>query len=99
MTETLNLRAGTHFNLNYSSNDVKWGNNGKPKQRQNQRRRLTCPIFKATKQKVATAATNGAIILWDLNKIGRKAGTVSSIVPTKKKTPPLIRLAYRACYH
>jgi hypothetical protein len=28
----------------------------------------------ATKQKVATAATNGAIILWDLNKVGRKAG-------------------------
>lgn len=23
---------------------------------------------------MATAATNGAIILWDLNKIGRKAG-------------------------
>lgn len=29
ITETLNLRAGSHFNLNYSSNDVKWGNNGK----------------------------------------------------------------------
>ncbi|KAI8054842.1 WD40-repeat-containing domain protein [Thamnidium elegans] len=57
ITETLNLRAGSHFNLNYSSNDVKWGNN-------------------ATKQKVATAATNGAIILWDLNKIGRKAERV-----------------------
>jgi hypothetical protein len=28
ITETLNLRAGSHFNLNYSSNDVKWGNNG-----------------------------------------------------------------------
>ncbi|KAI8989271.1 WD40-repeat-containing domain protein [Pilobolus umbonatus] len=53
VTETLNLRAGSHFSLNYSSNDVKWGNN-------------------ATKQKIATAATNGAIILWDLNKIGRK---------------------------
>ncbi|KAG0749967.1 hypothetical protein G6F57_004287 [Rhizopus arrhizus] len=55
--ETLNLRAGTHFNLNYSSNDVKWGNN-------------------ATKHKVATAATNGAIILWDLNKVGRKSERV-----------------------
>ncbi|KAG2203871.1 hypothetical protein INT46_001123 [Mucor plumbeus] len=57
ITESLNLRAGSHFNLNYSSNDVKWGNN-------------------ATKHKVATAATNGAIILWDLNKIGRKAERV-----------------------
>ncbi|KAL9547640.1 hypothetical protein PS6_007035 [Mucor atramentarius] len=57
ITETHNLRAGSHFNLNYSSNDVKWGNN-------------------ATKHKVATAATNGAIILWDLNKIGRKAERV-----------------------
>jgi hypothetical protein len=28
ITESLNLRAGSHFNLNYSSNDVKWGNNG-----------------------------------------------------------------------
>ncbi|KAI9025276.1 WD40-repeat-containing domain protein [Phycomyces nitens] len=54
VVETLNLRAGSHLNLNYSSNDVKWGNN-------------------ATKNKVATAATNGAIILWDLNKVGRKA--------------------------
>ncbi|KAI9486600.1 MAG: WD40-repeat-containing domain protein [Benjaminiella poitrasii] len=53
VVESLNLRAGSHFNLNYSSNDVKWGNN-------------------ATKTKIATAATNGAIILWDLNKIGRK---------------------------
>lgn len=33
----------------------------------------------ATKQKVATAATNGAIILWDLNKIGRKAGKISML--------------------
>ncbi|KAI9249009.1 WD40-repeat-containing domain protein [Sporodiniella umbellata] len=57
VTEILNLRAGAHFNLNYSSNDVKWGNN-------------------ATKQKVATAATNGAIILWDLNKVGRKSERV-----------------------
>jgi hypothetical protein len=31
-------------------------------------------LWLATKQKIATAATNGAIILWDLNKIGRKAG-------------------------
>ncbi|KAI8887732.1 WD40 repeat-like protein [Backusella circina FSU 941] len=57
VVETLNLRAGSHFNLNYSSNDVKWGNN-------------------ATKQKIATAATNGAIILWDLVKLGRKAERV-----------------------
>lgn len=28
----------------------------------------------ATRNKVATAATNGAIIIWDLNKVGRKAG-------------------------
>ncbi|KAG0171055.1 WD repeat-containing protein 24 [Apophysomyces sp. BC1021] len=55
--ETINLRAGSHVNLNYSSNDVKWGNN-------------------VTKYKVATAATNGAIILWDLNKTGRKAERV-----------------------
>ncbi|KAI7862657.1 WD40-repeat-containing domain protein, partial [Spinellus fusiger] len=54
VVETLNLRAGSHLNLNYSSNDVKWGNN-------------------MTKNKVATAATNGAIILWDLSKVGRKA--------------------------
>ncbi|KAI8072162.1 WD40-repeat-containing domain protein [Gilbertella persicaria] len=27
ISESLNLRAGSHFNLNYSSNDVKWGNN------------------------------------------------------------------------
>ncbi|KAI7907105.1 WD40-repeat-containing domain protein [Cokeromyces recurvatus] len=57
IVESLNLRAGSHFNLNYSSNDVKWGNN-------------------ATKTKIATAATNGAIILWDLNRIGRKAERV-----------------------
>ncbi|OBZ85920.1 WD repeat-containing protein 24 [Choanephora cucurbitarum] len=57
VSETLNLRAGSHFNLNYSSNDVKWGNN-------------------ATKYKVATAATNGAIIIWDLNRIGKKAERV-----------------------
>ncbi|KAG1474356.1 hypothetical protein G6F56_000406 [Rhizopus delemar] len=57
IAEVLNLRAGTHLNLNYSSNDVKWGNN-------------------ATKNKVATAATNGAIILWDLHKVGRKSERV-----------------------
>ncbi|KAI8377284.1 WD40-repeat-containing domain protein [Blakeslea trispora] len=57
VNETLNLRAGSHFSLNYSSNDVKWGNN-------------------ATKHKVATAATNGAIIIWDLNRIGKKAERV-----------------------
>ncbi|KAI8969296.1 WD40-repeat-containing domain protein [Mycotypha africana] len=57
LVEALNLRSGSHFNLNYSSNDVKWGNN-------------------ATKHKVATAATNGTIILWDLNKVGRKAERV-----------------------
>ncbi|CEI89070.1 hypothetical protein RMCBS344292_03442 [Rhizopus microsporus] len=57
VVETLNLRAGSQLNLNYSSNDVKWGNN-------------------ATKHKVATAATNGAIILWDLHKVGRKSERV-----------------------
>ncbi|ORE02129.1 WD40 repeat-like protein [Rhizopus microsporus var. microsporus] len=57
VVETLNLRAGSQLNLNYSSNDVKWGNN-------------------ATKYKVATAATNGAIILWDLHKVGRKSERV-----------------------
>ncbi|KAI8334412.1 WD40-repeat-containing domain protein [Chlamydoabsidia padenii] len=30
----------------------------------------------ATKTKVATAATNGAIILWDINKVGRKTERV-----------------------
>ncbi|ORZ13986.1 WD40-repeat-containing domain protein [Absidia repens] len=30
----------------------------------------------ATKYKVATAATNGAIILWDINKVGRKTERV-----------------------
>lgn len=35
ITETLNLRAGSHFNLNYSSNDVKWGNNGNLPKRMN----------------------------------------------------------------
>lgn len=34
-------------------------------------------IFLATKNKVATAATNGTIIIWDINKIGRKAGSPS----------------------
>ncbi|KAI8379573.1 WD40-repeat-containing domain protein [Radiomyces spectabilis] len=55
--ETLNLRSGSDLNLNYSSNDVKWGNN-------------------ATRHKIATAAANGAIVLWDLNKIGRKVDRV-----------------------
>lgn len=75
ITETLNLRAGSHFNLNYSSNDVKWGNNGTFLESVNIE--FVTDILHlclATKQKVATAATNGAIILWDLNKIGRKAG-------------------------
>jgi hypothetical protein len=27
-----------------------------------------------TRNKIATAATNGAIIIWDLNKSGRKTG-------------------------
>jgi hypothetical protein len=36
-------------------------------------------ISEATKHKVATAATNGAIILWDLNKIGRKAGSLKHV--------------------
>lgn len=27
--ESLNLRAGSNLTLNSSSNDVKWGNNGK----------------------------------------------------------------------
>lgn len=27
--EVLNLRAGSHVNINYSCNDVKWGNNSK----------------------------------------------------------------------
>jgi hypothetical protein len=33
VVETLNLRAGSQLNLNYSSNDVKWGNNGKHKKK------------------------------------------------------------------
>lgn len=37
-------------------------------------------INAATKHKVATAATNGAIILWDLNKVGRKSGKCNGIV-------------------
>jgi hypothetical protein len=27
-TEYINLRTGSNLSLNYSSNDVKWGNNG-----------------------------------------------------------------------
>ncbi|KAI8065802.1 WD40-repeat-containing domain protein [Gongronella butleri] len=54
VTETLNLRAGSQSTLNFSSNDVKWGNN-------------------ATKAKIATAATNGAIVIWDIYRVGRKA--------------------------
>ncbi|KAI8582866.1 hypothetical protein K450DRAFT_225216 [Umbelopsis ramanniana AG] len=59
VTEYINLRTGSNLSLNYSSNDVKWGNN-------------------ATKNKIATAATNGAIIIWDLNKSGRKTDRVIS---------------------
>jgi hypothetical protein len=29
VTEYINLRTGSNLSLNYSSNDVKWGNNGK----------------------------------------------------------------------
>ncbi|KAG2177202.1 hypothetical protein INT43_007859 [Umbelopsis isabellina] len=58
-TEYINLRTGSNLSLNYSSNDVKWGNNG-------------------TRNKIATAATNGAIIIWDLNKSGRKTDRVIS---------------------
>ncbi|CAO3678190.1 unnamed protein product [Umbelopsis vinacea] len=58
-TEYINLRTGSNLSLNYSSNDVKWGNNG-------------------TRNKIATAATNGAIIIWDLNKTGRKTDRVIS---------------------
>ncbi|KAI8647401.1 WD40-repeat-containing domain protein [Parasitella parasitica] len=51
--ESLNLRAGIQPNLNYASNDVKWGNN-------------------ATKHTIATAAANGVITLWNINKSGSK---------------------------
>ncbi|KAI9322547.1 WD40-repeat-containing domain protein [Dichotomocladium elegans] len=58
--EMLNLRAGSHLNINYSSNDVKWGNN-------------------VTKNKIATAATSGAIVLWDINRTtGKRAERVIS---------------------
>lgn len=36
------------------------------------RRFLT--VYVGTRNKIATAATNGAIIIWDLNKSGRKTG-------------------------
>ncbi|TPX70169.1 hypothetical protein SpCBS45565_g01981 [Spizellomyces sp. 'palustris'] len=47
--EVLNLRGGVKLNLNFSINDVKWGN-----------------IF--AKSTIATAATNGAVAIWDLNR-------------------------------
>ncbi|ORX49056.1 WD40 repeat-like protein [Hesseltinella vesiculosa] len=57
VTETLNLRVGSQSTLNFSSNDVKWGNN-------------------ATKSKIATAATNGSILIWDIYRVGRKVDRI-----------------------
>ncbi|KAJ3018418.1 WD repeat-containing protein 24 [Thoreauomyces humboldtii] len=47
--EVLNLRGGVKLSLNFSINDVKWGNS-------------------FAKSTIATAATNGAVVIWDLNR-------------------------------
>lgn len=71
--EVLNLRAGSNLKANYSVTDIKWGNNGKGYS-MGCIKFLTCFIL-VTKNKVATAATNGSIVLWDINKTtGRRAG-------------------------
>jgi hypothetical protein len=79
-TEYINLRTGSNLSLNYSSNDVKWGNNGKCCQLGKYNWSCVRPIltiYIGTRNKIATAATNGAIIIWDLNKSGRKTGTAN----------------------
>ncbi|KAI9091560.1 WD40-repeat-containing domain protein [Phlyctochytrium arcticum] len=47
--EVLNLRGGIKLSLNFSINDVKWGNS-------------------FARSTIATAATNGAVVVWDLNR-------------------------------
>lgn len=74
--EVLDVRAGSRLSPSYLFSDVRWGYGGK----------FLCHSFclfplllladkaeiciTATSNKLATACTNGAVILWDLNRDG-----------------------------
>ena len=66
----LDLRdlPGKQLNLNFSNNDVQWNPRDGKLKHATDNTLLLLAVLSPTESQLATAPTNGCVILWDINK-------------------------------